>query len=193
MSTFAWAAKNRNYLSNLTFLPNIWWQMSECKTNICFPILKFPKWSWKMLDLSVRCGTVPVPATCGHILTRDGQNYCRYFVDIILEIIYSNMPVLLTTSLYVVVGTRQVLYIFNVLMLSNDIDLRTLCNSVMSTALLMNILAFWVFTFTTQKRPYRSPVPSSECLPMSRGLEPPGAGRCVCARAARLDSALGRP
>ena len=192
MSTFAWAAKNRNYLSNLTFLPNIWWQMSECKTNICFPILKFPKWSWKMLDLSVRCGTVPVPATCGHILTRDG-NYCRYFVDIILEIIYSNMPVLLTTSLYVVVGTRQVLYIFNVLTLSNDIDLRTLCNSVMSTALLMNILAFWVFTFTTQKRPHRSPVPSSECLPMSRGLEPPGAGRCVCARAARLDSALGRP
>ena len=79
-----------------------------------------------MLDLSVRCGTVPVPATCGHILTRDGQNYCRYFIDIIVDIIYRNMPVLLTTSLYVVVGTH----------------LRTLCNSVMSTALLMNILAF---------------------------------------------------
>ena len=62
-----------------------------------------------MLDLSVRCAAVPVPATCGHILTRDGQNYCRYLIDIIVDIIYiidiivdiiyRNMPVLLTTSL----------------------------------------------------------------------------------------------
>ena len=39
-----------------------------------------------MLDLSVRCAAVPVPATCGHILTRDGQNY--YAIDITVDIIY---------------------------------------------------------------------------------------------------------
>ena len=77
-----------------------------------------------MLDLSVRCAAVPVPATCGHILTRDGQNYCRYFVDIIVDVIYSNMTVLLTISF----SSRKVLYIFNDLTLSNDIHLRIRCN-----------------------------------------------------------------